>query len=442
MGSANYEFGSAAVAARTPAPGNIRTLIGRYGGSRSDDVPVIVVARGPTGLGTLRSLRIAGIPAYVACPPGDLVTRSRWYRPVPGGSGWDGSVGPYVHDLLRAMPLARAVLIPGRDDAALWLADLPHSDLADRFRVSSSPRASLEILQDKSRFGEFLASTAMPHPRTFTIGSAADIETIPFDELDRVFIKPVDSQHFSQALGAKGLWAADRAEFEAIWRSLDQRGFKVIAQEYVPGSAADHYFLDGFRDRTGVLAGLFARRRRRIYPADFGNSSYCESVPLAELGAAVGHLDALLARLRYRGIFSAEFKRDARCGTLRILEVNTRAWWYVEFAARCGVNVCRMAHADALDRPVAPGARAYAVGAGCVNLDGDIKAVLACGVHRAEPVARTLVKWAKAHCHVYRWDDPWPALSGLWDRLRQRLAHRRRAPAPPAGEPPAAHLPR
>jgi len=400
-------------------------------------VPAIVLARGPTGLCTLRSLMMAGIPAYVACPPGDLVTRSRWYRPVPGSSGWDGSVGNHVHDILRALPLARAVLIPGRDDAALWLADLPHSDLADRFRVSSSPRASLEILQDKSRFGEFLGSTTMPHPRTFTIGSAADIETIPFDELDRVFIKPVDSQHFSQTLGAKGLWAADRAEFEAIWRSLDQRGFKVIAQEYVPGSAADHYFLDGFRDRTGALAGLFARRRRRIYPADFGNSSYCESVPLAELGAAVGHLDALLADLRYRGIFSAEFKRDARCGTLRILEVNTRAWWYVEFAARCGVNVCRMAHEDAQDRPVSPAAQAYAIGAGCVNLDGDIKAVLTRGAHRTEPLPRTVLKWVRAHCHVFRWDDPWPALSGLWARLRQRRATR--LVDPPAAEelPPA-----
>lgn len=434
MGNAKHLFDSADVAARTAAPATRRTLIGRQRDGSAHGAPVIVVARGPTGLGTLRSLGMAGIPAYVACPPGDLVTRSRWYRPVPGGSGWDGSIGPHVPAILRAMPLARAVLIPGRDDAALWLADLPRSDLADRFRVSSSPRSSLEILQDKARFGQFLAGTTMPHPRTFTIGNLADIAAIPFGELDRVFIKPVDSQHFSQVLGAKGLWAADRAEFEAIWRALDQRGFKVIAQEYVPGSAADHYFLDGFRDRDGALTGLFARRRRRIYPADFGNSSYCESVPLAELGAAVGHLDALLAQLRYRGIFSAEFKRDARCETLRILEVNTRAWWYVEFAARCGVNVCSMAHEDALDRPVTPATQAYTVGAGCVNLDGDIKAVLGHGAHRTEPVARTVVKWAQAHCHVYRWDDPWPALLGLWERLRQRLA-RRPAPAPPAGEP-------
>lgn len=400
-------------------------------------VPAIVVGRGPTGLGTLRSLVLAGIPAYVACPADDLAAHSRWYRPVPGGVPWDGSVGPDALDILRAMPLARAVLIPGRDDAALWLADLPR-DLAERFPVSSSPRSSLEILQDKSRFGRFLATTTMPYPRTFTVGSAADIDAIPFEDLDRVFIKPADSQQFSQATGTKGIWATNRDEFKATWRPLDRQGFKVIAQEYVPGTAADHYFLDGFRDGSGALAGLFARRRKRIYPADFGNSSYCESVPLAHLGPAVRRLGLLLADLSYRGIFSAEFKRDARTGELRILEINTRAWWYVEFAARCGVNVCRMAYEDALGLPVTRGAQTYPIGAGCVNLDGDIKAVFASDAYRSEWLPRTMAKWARAHCHVFRWDDPGPAWSTLWARLHQRRAKRASAPARAHGTHPVA----
>ncbi|MCB1570931.1 MAG: hypothetical protein KDI72_07805, partial [Xanthomonadales bacterium] len=56
--------------------------------------PAIILGSDLTGLGALRSLRLAGIPAYSACPPGDLVTRSRWYRPTPGSPPWDGSLGP------------------------------------------------------------------------------------------------------------------------------------------------------------------------------------------------------------------------------------------------------------------------------------------------------------------------------------------------------------
>ena len=73
-----------------------------YGDER---VPAIVMGRGPTALGILRSLQMAGIPAYVACPPGDIVTRSRWYRPTPGSLPWDGQPGEPGLAALKAMPL-------------------------------------------------------------------------------------------------------------------------------------------------------------------------------------------------------------------------------------------------------------------------------------------------------------------------------------------------
>ena len=373
-------------------------------------VPAIVVGRAQTGLGTLRSLQLAGIPAYAACPGDDLVCRSRWFRPVPG-NGWDGDPGPETRDILAAIPLARAVLIPGRDDAALWASDIPHGPLAERFPVCSSSRETLTILQDKSRFGEFLAGTGIPHPRTFTIRSGADIAAIPFDALDRVFVKPADSQKFMQVMGVKGLWARNRAEFEAIWRRLEARQLAVIAQEYVPGDADQHYFIDGFRDRQGRVTGLFARRRLRISPPDFGSSSYCISIPLGDVEQALPGLTELLTRLEYRGIFSAEFKRDARDGAFRILEVNTRAWWYVEFAARCGVNVVEMAYRDALGQEVPRAPADYTVGAGCVNLTNDLRIVLGRRRRSGASLRKVLRQWRRAHFAVFRWDDPLPGLT-------------------------------
>lgn len=400
-------------------------------------VPAIVVGFGQTGLGALRCLRLAGIPAYIACPADDLATRSRWYRPTPGPVAWDGKCDAAALGLLRSMPLERAVLIPGADDAALWLANLP-DDLRGRFAVSSSSPQTLAILQDKARFGEHLARSGIPHPRTFPIRRRADIDAIPFGELDRVFLKPANSQAFSRIMGTKGIWARNRTELEAIWRKLERHGLEVLAQEYVPGSAADHYFVDGFRDRHGALTGLFARRRWRIFPPDFGNSSYCRSVPLEDVGNAVGSLDALLAGLDYRGIFSAEFKRDARDGSFRILEVNTRAWWYVEFAARCGVNVCRMAWQDACGLPVEAAPRTYPVGAGCVNLPGDIITLRMQPRSARGPLYRIVGQWARAHFHVFRLDDPRPGLSVAWRIMGRLVRHAgrriRTAEAAPAGE--------
>jgi D-aspartate ligase len=392
--------------------------------TRNSQVPAIVLGFDTTGLGTLRSLHLAGIPSYVACKPGDLVTRSRWYRPTPGPEPWDGTLGERGMAILRTMPLEGAVLIPGADDAALWLTDLPASDLGSRFRTSTSSRRTLEILLDKAQFKEYLASAGVPHPRTFSVASASDIDAIPFEELDRVFIKPTNSQKFNQIVGTKGIWVQSRAEFRELWDRLDAAGFKVMAQEYVPGAASDHYFVDGFRDRNGTFTGLFARRRLRIYPPDFGNSSYCESIPLGEVDGAVRCLVDLLSRLEYRGIFSAEFKRDARNGEFKILEVNTRAWWYVEFAARCGVNVCRMAYEDACGEPVTPSTRDYPIGAGCVYLIGDMKTVFMHGA-RSEPLWKIVMQWIRGHGFVFNFRDPMPGLYVMWSLVRNGFGRTR-----------------
>lgn len=386
-------------------------------------VPAIVLGRGPTALGILRCLTMAGIPTYVACPASDHVTHSRWYRPTPGPNVWNGSLGPQALELLRQMPLQKAVLIAGADDAALWLTDLPNTDLASRFFLSTSSRETQEILQDKSRFSAYLETVHVPHPRTFRIECDADIEAIPFDDLDRVFIKPVNSQKFSDVTGVKGIWVTRKTELHAAWRPLHDQGFRLMAQEYVPGTASDHYFVDGFCDGSGEMTGLFARQRIRISPPDFGNSSYCRSIPLEQLQTPVDDVKRLLAKLNYRGIFSAEFKRDRRDGVYRILEVNTRAWTYVEFAARCGVNVCEMAYQDALGLPVRRASPDYKVGAGCVDFYRDIVTVRAQSAQARGPLSNILLQWAGAHFHSFRFNDPKPGLhfatrvlAQLWNR--------------------------
>ena len=135
------------------------------------------------------------------------------------------------------------------------------------------------------------------------------------------------------------------------------------------------------------------------------------------------HMRELLRHLRYRGIFSAEFKRDDRTGVFNLIEVNARPWWYVEFAARCGVNVCALALDDALGEPVQTITQ-YEVGRRCVFPYYDFEAV------RAEFAEGKLggLDWARswigAYQPVFRWSDPWPALSESATLLFQRFRRR------------------
>ena len=151
---------------------------GDMAGNERHRVPAIVLGRGPTALGMLRCLQMAGIPCMVAAPAADLVAHSRWYRPTPGPRPWQGELGEEGWRALRDMPVDQAVIIPGADDAALWLTALP-DDLATRFPTSNSLAVTQAMLQDKSRFATLASELDLPHPRTYVINVEADLDQVP-----------------------------------------------------------------------------------------------------------------------------------------------------------------------------------------------------------------------------------------------------------------------
>src|SRR5262249_15871752 len=132
---------------------------------------------------------------------------------------------------------------------------------------------------------------------------------------------------------------------------------------------------------------------------------------------------SLLRRVGYRGVFSAEFKLDPRDGVFRLLEVNARPWWYVDFAARCGVDVCRMAYDDALGLPVTTLDR-YDVGRGLVFPYMDYSACRE-SVRRGQLSLWSWGRsWAGAIQPVFTLSDPVPATVESAKILAESLSRR------------------
>jgi len=288
--------------------------------------------------------------------------------------------------------------------------------LRERFVSSSPSAASLDLIQDKRRFSKLCRHLAIPHPRYWLVESDEDLAQAPIDKTSNWFFKPSNSREFLARYGRKGLRFKGRSEAEALWHRFSTDNISILLQEYVPGGPDQHYFIDGFRDRRGSVRARLARRRYRIYPRDFGNSSYCEQIPVGEIEQAWVSLKRILEHLDYRGIFSAEFKYDAERDEFRILEINARAWLYVEFAAYCGIDVCHLAYLDALERDV-PDLQETRRGAGCVNFLNDFKSVSGGPRARRPPLAQLVRQWWKARKTIFCWDDPRPWLTWLSRRL-------------------------
>jgi predicted ATP-grasp superfamily ATP-dependent carboligase len=178
----------------------------------------------------------------------------------------------------------------------------------------------------------------------------------------------------------------------------------------VPGPPEKHVFVDGYRDRHGQILGILARRRLRMFPPGFGNSTDSVTIPLTEARDAVDSALTLFEAIGFHGMFDAEFKLDERSGRHTIIEVNARPWWQIELSRAAGIDVAWMAYADALGQPVPP-ARGYRVGRRWVHTFPDLRARWGGDVGSDPDIAKE--SWFAARHAVVALSDPGPGLGEL-----------------------------
>jgi len=370
-------------------------------------LPVIALGGYITVLGAIRCLGGEGIRSYCVTQVEPYIAYSRYYHKLSG-----------AHEVLRdpdelpnfleGLSLPKAVLLPCADDWVLAVAKLP-SELSRRFPSSAPGVAVLEQFLDKAKLERLLDRFEVQRPQTRPLAGRESLREVDWDEGTSWFLKPVDSQKFRRRFGVKAFRVASLADAEARWNEIHAAGLETVLQEYVAGPASNHFFVDGFVDQNGEIKTLFARRRLRIHPPDFGDSSALLSVPLEEVAPAVNACRRLVGGVGFRGIFSVEFKRDAKDGAFKLIEVNTRAWANVGFAQSCGVNTPLMAYRDALGVPV-ESVQQYAIGRRFCFFPADFSACRR--LHRSGQLSlkQWLSSWSNAEASVFRWSDPLPGV--------------------------------
>ena len=393
--------------------------------SETGRLPVIVLGGGITGLGVLRIIARNRIPGWLVAPPADLAFASRHAQALPPAGA--GAPAPHsdLAGFLGALSIPPSVLIPASDAWVRELARLSPT-IRTRFPTAVSTPEVLEQAIDKARFASLLASLAIPHPRSWPLDSAGDLALVPDDGFVRSFLKPRDSQAFFARYGVKGIWVESRDDAARRLEELQAAGLAVQLQEYVPGPPSAHVFVDGYAAAGGAVRGVLVRRRLRMYPPDFGNSTLMVTIRPEEATEAVRSVQRLVESLAFRGVFSVELKQSERDGRYYALEMNARPWWYVDFAAQSGVDVIRMSWLDAQGLPV-PEVREYRIGRRCIYPYYDWFAV----AELRRKGKATRLTWLRAipgaEQPVFRFSDPGPAIRSVRAWLRSRRTARKAA---------------
>jgi len=378
-------------------------------------IPAIVLGSGITALGVLRSLSEEKITTFYISDIKDYTKFSRWANLIYLIKNQFPTTDELA-EVLENLPFDRAVLFPCSDRWLKAVINIP-PDLQSRFPSSLPSLKTLKILIDKGEFGKILANINVPHPLTIIIHDSDQIKSLDKNYFNGFFFKPRHSIEFQDFFRTKGFRVFSLEDALARFQKIRDAGQEIMLQEYIPGPTTNHYFIDGFIDRRGKFIALFARRRERIYPPDFGNSSYCVSVPLSEVGGAIESLNRLMKHIEYRGIFSIEFKLDPRDNLFKILEVNARPWWYIKFATSCGVNTCKLAYQDALGLPINT-VSDYDVGVGCMYSLFDLLVAIKMFKNKKLSLKSWLSEFLAAEKPIFSWRDPIPAIMNFAQRLK------------------------
>jgi D-aspartate ligase len=386
--------------------------------SNDKKVPAIVLGNGLTVLGVLRCLGRKGIPAYCISSQLGFERRSRWCRRVRPRLETFASASD-LELALDSLPFERLFVIACSDHWTIEAARIS-AEFKDRFLTCLPESRVIERFVDKAGFAALLAFTGVPHPSTAFARSEGDVRDMAAKSRGELFLKPANSQRFHQKFGKKAFRIENVERAVEIYNMAREAGLEVLVQEYIPGPSDRHYFVDGFVDRAHGLHAVFARRRIRMFPPDFGNSSFMVSVGIGEVAGAVDGVRTLFEAARYRGIFSAEFKLDERDGQFKILEVNCRPWWYIQFAAECGVDVAEMAYRDALGLSL-PVPEAYRAGVRLAYPYYDFPAVKRTAGSVFGLLSSVVRSWAFARFPIFAWDDPAPSAVSIGERVKGRI---------------------
>jgi predicted ATP-grasp superfamily ATP-dependent carboligase len=313
--------------------------------------PVLILGGSVNALSIARSLGRRGITINLSASEGRHVQYSRYCRKsFPFGRSVKGS--DFWSDLLlssRGTELHGSVIFVCNDEAVSFVAN-HRQELSRHYRLDDSVPALQLAMLDKQKTLALAQSVNVPAPRFWQIENAAQLDAIEGALTFPLIVKPLHSHLFQAKFGGRKYLAVNnhdevRAAMERVWAA----GLQAMINEFIPGP--DHRLSSYYTyiDRRGRPLFHFTKKVIRRYPKNEGLTSYHLTdwdPDVADVGLR------FLAGIGYRGLANVEFKRDARDGRLKLVEVNARFTAPQELFVRCGLDTASLIYNDLVGLPL------------------------------------------------------------------------------------------
>ena len=312
---------------------------------------IIVLGLSPTGLYAIRELGRAGFSVLGVTDAAACATSSRFLS-HPDRYWLIREPADLLRRLLELGKSAAVppILLPTADRYIEWLSE-HYAVLAEHFTLQDSyhPDKVFDLL-DKGRFYKLCAEHGVAAPGIWYPEGRAQLLALA-DELPFPCILKPKLIHLAVAYlkGQKVLLARDRDAFLEIVKDIPEHLDQWVIQEVIPGPESNILLFGGYFDRNSKPLETFTARKLRQYPPGFGSASLVQSESDQEIhDLSVRFLKAI----GFTGVCGTEFKRDARDGQLKMIEINPRPtlWFHLSHAA--GKRIVETACLDLSGQPV------------------------------------------------------------------------------------------
>lgn len=389
-------------------------------------------------VGITRSLGRQGVPVIAAtreflpATSRYCVAYERWRN-----SASESQQVSQLLDLCGRRGLEGWTLFPTGDNESALVSRHEYS-LGGPFMLTTAAWDVFRWAYDKRLTYQLAGQLGVGHPRTHYPRALDDL--VQLDVSYPVLLKPAIKEQWNRFTSARG-WRVDgrQALLERYAEACELVDPElVMVQELVPGAGEAQFSYGGLWAGGTELAWLVARRARQ-HPVDFGTSStYVETADEPEVASAARRL---LEAIGYSGMVEVEFKRDPRDHTLKLLDVNARAWAWHSLGRRAGVDfpylMWRLAQGAAPPARIAPTAEAR-----WMHLVIDVRPV-AHELRRRRLSLRSYLRSFRRPLEfaMFNWNDPLPGAAEIfmlirgacalqWTRIAAAARDRRRLPAP------------
>jgi len=303
-----------------------------------------------TGLGVIRSLGWKGIPIIsLDSDKNQIGFYSKYCNGIKSPHPAYREEA-YIDLLLEIGGLLndKGVLIPTSDVAAL-ITLKNKSKLLKYYNFIMSDLSVSELLINKSLFYKTLKKLNVEHPKTYYPKVEKQVLELSREIKYPCIIKPALSGYFRLDFKTKLFIANSRKELIIKWKKANKRNHEVLIQEIVPGDAESMYGVNMYYRKGFTPRNVFMYQRIREWPHDFGNGCIIQKTNIPELEKIV--ID-LVSKINYHGIIDAEFKKDARDNSFKLIEINARPWMQYSLASRYGVDAAYFAYMDTIGKKV------------------------------------------------------------------------------------------